>query len=370
MELSKCIETMEGSIESVKSIISMYETNERIELRRETLEERMSNKVKDLTRSKSCVKDKLELEEELMCVERKIKKVSKQKRISARLNEAEETLIILSGKLQRAKESDKSKMMLLKVDAKIKEKTTEVLEKKEEYGRAKYQLCVARESYEDALEYERQYPPALEKYRTYKLYYDTLTSKSGLQNAIIGKKLEMLITICNGLLTNIADFKIKYEYTERGIVLLINDVLPIELASGYQKFTSKLVFRLALSYLMPSAAEFIVIDEGFGCLDRDNLRRIRELFEVIHSKYKFVFIISHLDELQNIIKNRIVINRNIDGVSVISNDTFRSITKIREELRLDPSYEDRGEKIYCKKCKVTINKTSKNGHERSKRHNL
>ena len=44
---------------------------------------------------------------------------------------------------------------------------------------------------------------------------------------------------------------------------------------------------------------FLVIDEGWSCLDSENLGNIGTIINYIKSQYEHVIIISHLEELRN-----------------------------------------------------------------------
>ncbi len=71
--------------------------------------------------------------------------------------------------------------------------------------------------------------------------------------------------------------------------------------------------RLAIAVTTPMACDFIMIDEGFGCMDDVNISRLTDLFTLISEDYRFVFIISHKTELQNIIDHPLCITTVIDA---------------------------------------------------------
>ncbi len=71
--------------------------------------------------------------------------------------------------------------------------------------------------------------------------------------------------------------------------------------------------RLAIAVTTPMACDFIMIYEGFGCMDDVNISRLTDLFTLISEDYRFVFIISHKTELQNIIDHPLCITTVIDA---------------------------------------------------------
>jgi DNA repair exonuclease SbcCD ATPase subunit len=64
-------------------------------------------------------------------------------------------------------------------------------------------------------------------------------------------------------------------------------------------------------------SNFLLIDEGFGTLDSDNLASMQTMFTMLKTQFDFIFIVSHLDTARDMVDNSIEIKRT-DGYSYIS----------------------------------------------------
>ena len=95
--------------------------------------------------------------------------------------------------------------------------------------------------------------------------------------------------------------------------------LPIILGSGYQKFIVSIVFRICFTKMFNGPnAEFIIIDEGFTCLDKDNIISVRQFLEFVQHQFSFMIIISHLEQLIPIFKRNILIGFAYEDTSLVS----------------------------------------------------
>ena len=67
-----------------------------------------------------------------------------------------------------------------------------------------------------------------------------------------------------------------------------------------EKFVSSLALRVGLINVsnLPSP-DFLVIDEGFGSLDSENLSNMEGAFDYLKTRFGSVFIISHLDTIKD-----------------------------------------------------------------------
>jgi DNA repair exonuclease SbcCD ATPase subunit len=64
-------------------------------------------------------------------------------------------------------------------------------------------------------------------------------------------------------------------------------------------------------------ANFLVIDEGLGVLDSENLSSMFMMFNVLKTQFDFIILISHLDVVRDIADSLIEIKRE-DGFSYIN----------------------------------------------------
>ena len=90
------------------------------------------------------------------------------------------------------------------------------------------------------------------------------------------------------------------------IQFLKNDSIPIEHCSGFEKFVISISIRIALSILSPThSMNLMMIDEGFGVFDNRHNKQLLKMLEPLQSIFKQIFIITHIDELQYEIPNKI-----------------------------------------------------------------
>ena len=184
-----------------------------------------------------------------------------------------------------------------------------------------------------------QFPSLNAEYTRYKLYAECLDNPA-LKASIIKKNIDRVIGKCNDILSLVTDFRLTYADRDGNIDINMEEkgqTLSIDLASGFQRFIVSITMRLVLASIAPACAEFITIDEGFGCMDNANMMRLPELFSLITDDFRFTFIISHIPDLQSVITLPLHIHTRRDDeinddVSYIYNDicTANELTALNE----------------------------------------
>ena len=78
-----------------------------------------------------------------------------------------------------------------------------------------------------------------------------------------------------------------------------------------EKTIASIALRAALSNitLMPRC-DMLVIDEGFGVLDPENLSGLSDLFIHLRTLFPLIIIISHIEGMSDICDNVIMVERN------------------------------------------------------------
>ena len=119
----------------------------------------------------------------------------------------------------------------------------------------------------------------------------------------------------------IVDFTISLQTDGKNISTYIvydDKKWKLELSSGLEQFVSSLAIRVALINIsnLPRP-NFIAIDEGFGCADAENLAVMSTLFSYLKTNFDFIWIISHLDAMKDMVDNRIEITKD-NGFSKIN----------------------------------------------------
>ena len=126
---------------------------------------------------------------------------------------------------------------------------------------------------------------AEQKVLDYELYLK-LVSSDGIPRLIINDALPVIEAEVNTVLDHMmAGFHLGITNEDKNINLYIrynDEEWPLSLSSGMEKFVSSLALRVGLINVsnLPSP-NFLVIDEGFGTLDTDNLSNMKGAFEAV-----------------------------------------------------------------------------------------
>jgi len=149
-------------------------------------------------------------------------------------------------------------------------------------------------------------------------YYLNALSKDGVSYELIEKSLPMIEGEVNNILGQIVDFGMQLEIDGKNInaYLVYGDQRwSLEMCSGMERFISGLAIRVALINVcnLPRP-NFLVIDEGFGTLDSENLQSLFMLFTYLKTQFDFVMIISHIDSMRDVVDNLIEIKK-VEGFS-------------------------------------------------------
>lgn len=158
-----------------------------------------------------------------------------------------------------------------------------------------------------------------EKNRLYTYYLDSV-KRDGIPYELISKALPVIETEVNNILAQVVDFGCVMEVDGKSInakIVYDNQEWPLEMCSGMEKFVSGLAIRVALINIcnLPRP-NFLVIDEGFGTLDADNLSSLFMMMQYLKTQFDFIWMISHLEQMRDIVDGLIEIKKE-DGFSKI-----------------------------------------------------
>jgi len=162
---------------------------------------------------------------------------------------------------------------------------------------------------------------AEQKVSDYEVYL-RLVSSDGIPQLIINDALPIIENEVNAVLDHMmAGFQLGIASEKNSINLYIrydDQEWPLSLSSGMEKFVSSLALRVGLINVsnLPSP-NFLVIDEGFGTLDTDNLSNMKGAFEYLKTRFDSVFIISHLDTIKDFMDYLLPVNVGDDGFSKV-----------------------------------------------------
>ena len=160
-----------------------------------------------------------------------------------------------------------------------------------------------------------------DKHAAYQYYMDAI-KRDGVPYELISKALPTIEGAINDILSQIVDFSMILEMDGKNINCYIvyddDNVWPLELSSGMERFISSLAMRVGLINVsnLP-AANFLAIDEGWGTMDSDNLNSVYNLFQYLKSQFQFTMIVSHIDSMRDAVDTLLEIKKenNFSNVS-------------------------------------------------------
>ena len=142
-----------------------------------------------------------------------------------------------------------------------------------------------------------------QKILDYDLYLMAI-SKDGIPYELITKAIPSIEREINNVLENMnAGFHIELEMKDKMIDAFIiygEYKWNLELSSGMERFLSSLAIRIGLINVSTlPRPNFIIVDEGFGSLDSDNIGNMQGAFQYLRTQFDFVMIITHLDTIKD-----------------------------------------------------------------------
>ena len=149
------------------------------------------------------------------------------------------------------------------------------------------------------------------KLKCYEYYLDAIR-RDGIPYEIIAETLPYIEEEVNNTLSQIVDFQIHFDVDGKDILSYIkysdDNMWPLEMTSGMEKFISSLAIRVALIKIsnLPRP-NFLIVDEGFGNLDSASLSSLSLLFDYLKTEFDFIMIISHIDIMKDMVDGLIEI---------------------------------------------------------------
>ena len=133
-------------------------------------------------------------------------------------------------------------------------------------------------------------------------------SKKGVPQEIISRALPKINAEIAEILDGIAGFTVEIECDDTNSVEIYlnygDNRRLIELGSGMEKMISSIAIRVALTNIssLPKSS-MLIIDEGFGALDDNNLEACARLLTNLKSYFKNILVISHVDTIKDVVDN-------------------------------------------------------------------
>ena len=194
--------------------------------------------------------------------------------------------------------------------------TREVIEAKAAIAEEKYNDCNGQisllnrnvGSYEQKvinLEEQRDEANNLRKeFAAYDLFMRCMHS-NGIAYDITKKRLPVINEEIAKILANLTDFEVFFEEVGNKLDIFIkhpkHDPRPLSMASGAEKTMAAMAIRLALlSVSNLPKSDIMILDEPGTSLDETHLQAFTQMLEIIKTKFRTVFLISHLDSLKDV----------------------------------------------------------------------
>jgi DNA repair exonuclease SbcCD ATPase subunit len=157
-------------------------------------------------------------------------------------------------------------------------------------------------------------------------YYKNYTlaiNRDGIPYELIRQALPVIQREVNDILHQIVEFTVSLKTDGKNVSTYIvyeDKSWPLEMGSGLEKFVSSLAIRVALINIsnLPRST-FMAVDEGFGCADKENLLSMSNLFGYLKTRFDFIWIISHLDEMRDMVDKHIEIKKENGFSKVVFN---------------------------------------------------
>ena len=145
----------------------------------------------------------------------------------------------------------------------------------------------------------------------YEAYYACVNYKTGIPSTILKKVCKILSIKCNDILVNITDFQVEFIFEDEiRIYTKIGGMkIPATMGSGFQKFILDMIMRIVLTRISNiSNPNILFIDEGFGCLDKENFINVCSCLNKMKDNFDAMIVITHIPELQAYMDKTMTIN--------------------------------------------------------------
>ena len=196
----------------------------------------------------------------------------------------------------------------------IKKCDDKVLGYMSEKGSAVRAIQEAEEKIQKIKEAERDY-----------IAYDIFvqaTHANGISYEVIKSMLPVINSEIQKILSPIVDFSVFFDNEGDKLEIYLQhpkyDPRPLSMGSGAEKTIASMAVRLALVSIssLPKSQVFI-LDEPATALDADHMEGFVRLLQMIKSQFKTVLLITHLENLKDVVDTTIEIDK-VDGYAKVN----------------------------------------------------
>jgi DNA repair exonuclease SbcCD ATPase subunit len=245
----------------------------------------------------------------------------KIKTIDGDISSLEEKIKLYFDLEEKIKENEEISEKISDVTSSIGSETHKKQQLEKEYRIVSSNLSIARNNKQQIEQDIQNLVDVEQKILDYDVYLMAI-SKDGVPYDLISKTIPVIEASVNEVLESMmVGFSVKLEMEGKNIDTYIcygDDMWNLELSSGMERFVSSLAIRIGLINVSTlPRPNFLVIDEGFGSLDSDNIANMNGAFNYLKTQFDFVMIITHLDTIKDYMDTLIPINVN-NGYSKVS----------------------------------------------------
>jgi exonuclease SbcC len=147
---------------------------------------------------------------------------------------------------------------------------------------------------------------------------------SDFRTFLISRVRPTLSSYASDFFSRLTDNKYSEIELDENYDLLVYDngeLYDINRFSGGEEDLANLCLRLAISEIITERAggvfNFIILDEIFGSQDKIRRQNIMKSLNVLSSKFRQIFLITHVDDVKNDMENIINVFENEEGISLI-----------------------------------------------------
>ena len=190
---------------------------------------------------------------------------------------------------------------------------SQLLELMSEKGSTSRLIDEAREGIQRVKNAERDYI-------AYDLFVQA-THANGISYEVIKSMLSRINAEISSVLSTIVDFEVLIENDGSNLEIYLKhpnyDSRPLSMGSGAEKTIASMAIRLALiSVSSLPRADFFILDEPATALDADHMEGFVRLLQMIKSHFKTVLLITHLENLKDVVDKTIDIDK-VDGYAQV-----------------------------------------------------
>ena len=208
-------------------------------------------------------------------------------------------------------------------------------EKKDQLGSAKLELekkdgekkliiskiKTLHEKMDELKEFKKRITDEKRNVQNLKMLSDVMSS---FRSHLISRIRPALSLYASDFFSRLTDGKYQEIEIDENYNLMVYDggnPYEIERFSGGEEDLANLCLRLAISEVITERAgglfNFIILDEIFGSQDMIRRQNIMKALNSLSSKFKQIFLITHIEDIKNYMENIILVSENESGISTI-----------------------------------------------------